>query len=317
MPIISTPASVDGMVTDSSVTKSMIGLPAGRLGEEGDQRHHGDRHRARDDAHLARDRRGRHRPLGPDVVLDRHVVDDRQHRVHDVPGAAQHRQRAGRERRQDRHVLRIAPQDLLRQLQQHVEAARGLQRGRGRHHRDDGQHHVDRRLARRQLEREHQDDDADAAEQAERDTALARAVEQAGEDQYDLQEEFHERPLSKMPSFSGRGRATVLMARNFAPDTGYPTDQRKPRPLILLKIRRCGARRPGGRRRRAGVDARGMSGGERRFRKNAKARGMSPGPCVSETVVRIPPKRGWPRQVWRLAEHGRKATGETTSPSDG
>ena len=31
MPIISTPTSVDGIVTDSSVTKSMIGLPAGAL----------------------------------------------------------------------------------------------------------------------------------------------------------------------------------------------------------------------------------------------------------------------------------------------
>jgi hypothetical protein len=31
MPIISTPARVDGMVIDSSVTKSMIGAPAGAL----------------------------------------------------------------------------------------------------------------------------------------------------------------------------------------------------------------------------------------------------------------------------------------------
>jgi hypothetical protein len=31
MPIISTPASVDGMVTDSSVTKSITGAPAGAL----------------------------------------------------------------------------------------------------------------------------------------------------------------------------------------------------------------------------------------------------------------------------------------------
>ena len=31
MPIISTPTSVDGMVIDSRVTKSMIGAPAGAL----------------------------------------------------------------------------------------------------------------------------------------------------------------------------------------------------------------------------------------------------------------------------------------------
>ena len=47
------------------------------------------------------------------------------------------------------------------------------------------------RFARRQPESEHQDDDTDAAQQAERDAAFAGAVEQAGEDQYDLQEEFH------------------------------------------------------------------------------------------------------------------------------
>ena len=75
---------------------------------------------------LARDRRRGRRPLGPDLVLDRDVIDDRQHRVDDVAGTAEHRQKAGRERREDRHEFRIAPQNLLGKLQQHVEAARGL-----------------------------------------------------------------------------------------------------------------------------------------------------------------------------------------------
>ena len=50
---------------------------------------------------------------------------------------------------------------------------------------------------------------------------------------------------------------------------------------------------------------------------NAKARGMSSSPCASETVVRIPPKRGRPWRAWRLAERSQGATGEATSPSYG
>ena len=52
--------------------------------------------------------------------------------------------------------------------------------------------HHDRRLARRQAEGEDQHHQADAAQEPERDAALARPVEQAGDDEGDLQREGHD-----------------------------------------------------------------------------------------------------------------------------
>ena len=137
------------------------------------------------------DRARRHRALGPDIVLDRDVVDDRQHRVDDVAGTAEHRQAAGRERREDRDEPRIAPQQALGDLQQHVEPAGRLQRRRGRDDGDDGQHHVDRGLAGFEPEDVDHRDQADAAEQTQRDATFARTVEETDKDNRKLKKEIH------------------------------------------------------------------------------------------------------------------------------
>jgi hypothetical protein len=109
-----------------------------------------------------------------------------------VTGAAQHGQHAGGERRQDRHVLGIAAQQLLGGLQHHFQSTRSLQRRRGRHHGDDGEHHVHRRLAGGQAKAEDQEHEPQAAQQAERDSPLARPIEQTGENDGELEGELHD-----------------------------------------------------------------------------------------------------------------------------
>jgi hypothetical protein len=123
-----------------------------------------------------------HRPFGPDAVLDGHVVDDGQHGVDHVPGAAQHGQP---------QVVNGARMDTYFGLRRSsfsapcsstssppeacsvadaattatmvsITSTGGLPGGSRRH---EGQQH-----------------EADAAQQAERHAALARAVEQADQD---------------------------------------------------------------------------------------------------------------------------------------
>jgi len=112
-----------------------------------------------------------------------------------VPGADTDRQEEGRERRQDRHVLRVGAQHLFGQLHQVIEAARHLQGGRGRHHRQDDQHDGDRRLGGRTAEAQDQQRDAQAADQAECDTASADTDKNGTQYEHKLDPEHcHDRP---------------------------------------------------------------------------------------------------------------------------
>ena len=67
-----------------------------------------------------------------------------------------------------------------------VDAAGDLHRRRGEDHRQDDQDRVDRRRARLEPEHEHQDGDADAAPDAERDAARLRAHDDGPDDDQGL-----------------------------------------------------------------------------------------------------------------------------------
>jgi hypothetical protein len=138
---------------------------------------------------LAMDDAG-HRPFGPDAVLDGHVVDDGQHGVDHVPGAAQHGQAAGGERRQDGDVLRVAAQQLFGRLaaarpDRPRPAAWPTRRPRPRW---SASRPPAVCPAKVRPKAKVSSTDTDAAQQAERHAALARAVEQADQDdgQFDL-----------------------------------------------------------------------------------------------------------------------------------
>jgi len=161
------------------------------LGQEGNQRHHGHRHRAGQNAHLAGNRRCSHGALGANVVLDGNVVDDGQHGVDHVPRAAQNGQQAGGEWCQDGNIFGVAAQNLFSAQQQHFKPAGCLQRGRGSHHRDDGQHHIDRWLARRQLENKGHEDNANAPQQTQCYATFSGAIKQADQNDGNLQENIH------------------------------------------------------------------------------------------------------------------------------
>jgi len=130
-------------------------------------------------------------PVSEDVALDRDVVDDWEHRVDHVAGAAQQREGPGGERRQEGDVFRVSPQDLLGELHHDVKAARTLQHGRAPDHRQNCQHDADRWFTRGQPEDEDEDEQANAEDEPEPDASIVGAEKQAREDDDDLEREDH------------------------------------------------------------------------------------------------------------------------------
>lgn len=148
-----------------------------------------DRHRRGGDAHLRACRRHSHRTLGTNTLLDCDVLDDREHGVHDVAGAAEHGEEPGGQWRQDGDHLWLLAQQFLRVLHHHVQTTCLLQGEGAADHGDDGEHDVDGRFARFDTEEEHHDEQAKAGNQAEADAAVAGAEEKAEEDDCDLEDD--------------------------------------------------------------------------------------------------------------------------------
>ncbi len=142
-------------------------------------------------SHLRRDGRNRHGALGADALLDRHVVDDGEHRVDDMPRAAEHRQKPRRDGCEDRDLLRVVAQELLRVLEHDRESARSLQKARACNDRKDRQHDGDRRHARLIAEDEGVDGKSDAADDGKPDAAVMHAKEQTAEHYEKTENHFH------------------------------------------------------------------------------------------------------------------------------
>lgn len=87
------------------------------------QRNNGDGNRTGDDTHLRADRTGRHWTFRTDIILDRHVIDNRQNGVDHVACPTQNRQGTGDERRHNRDVFGVATQQLFGNLQHHIQPA--------------------------------------------------------------------------------------------------------------------------------------------------------------------------------------------------
>ena len=109
--------------------------------------------------------------------------------------AAEDGEEPGRERREDRDLLRVAAQELLRVFQHDGEAAGCLQEARAGDDREDGQHDIDRRHARLILEYEREDYEADAADDGQADAPVADADEQTGQEDKEPKQHFHRKLL--------------------------------------------------------------------------------------------------------------------------
>ena len=148
--------------------------------EESDQRDGSHSGRRADHAHLSSNRGSSHRAFRTNVVLNGNVVNNREHRVHDVARTAKNGQEPADVRSEVAHGARMTAQGFFCNLQQAVKTARGLQAGARAHHGHNRENHVDRGLTGFQTEAEDEDHQTDTAHQAERHTALRCCVEQAG-----------------------------------------------------------------------------------------------------------------------------------------
>ena len=112
-----------------------------------------------------------------------------------MTGAAADRQEEGRKRGQDCHVFGVGAQQSFCQLHQIIETAGDLQCCRCRYHRQDDEHDGDRGLGGRAAEAEHQQGNAQAADQAECDTTSADTDKNGTQYEYELNPEHcHDRP---------------------------------------------------------------------------------------------------------------------------
>ena len=162
-----------------------------RGGEEGNHRDDSNRHGRGTDPHLRGNGRDRHRTLGTDALLDRDIIDDREHRVDDMARTAEHREKPRRQRCENRDMLRIVAEELLRVLQHDRKAARCLQEAGTGHNRKDDEHDIDRRLARLIAEDERVDHKAEAADDREPKPPVPHTDNQADEKDNKAQNHFH------------------------------------------------------------------------------------------------------------------------------
>ena len=98
--------------------------------------------------------------------------------------AAEDREEPGRQRSEDRDLLRVVAQELLCILEHDREAARRLQEAGAGDDREDREHDADRRRAGLIAKDECEDDEADAADDSQTNTAVTHAKDKAGQ-QYD------------------------------------------------------------------------------------------------------------------------------------
>ena len=162
-----------------------------RLRHKGDDGNDRNRHGRAAYSHLRRDRRHCHRTLGADALFDCHVIDDGEHRVDDVPRAAEHRQEPRRDGCEDRDLLRVVAQKPLCVLEHDREATRSLQKARACDNRENRQHDGDRRHTRLIAEDEGVDGKSDAADDGKPDAAVMHAKKQTAEHHEKAQNHFH------------------------------------------------------------------------------------------------------------------------------
>ena len=98
--------------------------------------------------------------------------------------AAEDREEPRRQRSEDRDLLRVVAQELLCVLEHDRETARRLQEAGAGDDRKDREHDADWRRARLIAKDECEDDETDAADDSQTNTAVAHAKYKAGQ-QYD------------------------------------------------------------------------------------------------------------------------------------
>ena len=89
-------------------------------------------------------------------------------------------------------MLWVIAQELLRVLQHDRQPARGLQEACAGDHREDDQHHIDRRLPRLIAEDKRVDHEAEAADHRQSQSTVPHADDQADEQDDESQHHFHE-----------------------------------------------------------------------------------------------------------------------------
>lgn len=155
------------------------GMPCRR--HEADDGNDSDRYRGRRNTHLGCDRRHRHRTFRADILLDRNIINDREHGIHDMARAAEDGQEPGRHRSQNRDVLRIVAQEFFRILQHDRQPAGRLQEACAGDDRQNGQHDADRRRARLVVENKRVQRKTDAADDREPDPPVLNSQEETPE----------------------------------------------------------------------------------------------------------------------------------------
>lgn len=140
-----------------------------------------DRYRRCRDTHLGCDGRYRHRTFRADILLDRNIINNREHGIHDMARAAEDGQEPGRHRSQNRDVLRIVAQEFFRILQHDRQPAGRLQEARASDDRQNGQHDADRRRARLVVENKRVQGKTDAADDRKPDPPVLNSQEETPE----------------------------------------------------------------------------------------------------------------------------------------
>lgn len=139
------------------------------------------RYRRCRDPHLGCDGRYRHRTFRADILLDRNIINDREHGVHNMTRAAEDSQEPGRHRRQDRDMFRVVAQEFFRILQHDRQPAGRLQEARAGDDRQNGQHDADRRRARLVVENKRVQRKTDAADDSKPDPPVLNPQEETPE----------------------------------------------------------------------------------------------------------------------------------------
>ena len=169
------------------------------LGQHGHHGHGGNRHGRGADADLGRHRGHGHGAFGTNALVDGDVVDDGEHGVGHVPGAAHDGERPGGDGSQQGDVLGMLAQNPLGHPHEDVEAAGSLQGGGAADDGQDGEHDVDGRLAGLHAKNKAQHKQADAADKTQAHTAKAGAQQQASQDDTQLQGEHDALSFCSVP----------------------------------------------------------------------------------------------------------------------
>ena len=94
--------------------------------EQGDHGHCGHSSWRADDGHLGSNRGSSHRTFWTNAILNSHVIDNRQHRIHNVTSTAQHSQEPTKVWSEEANKTRMFTQEAFCNLKQAVETASSL-----------------------------------------------------------------------------------------------------------------------------------------------------------------------------------------------